>query len=153
MPLSFLRSKKQREKQLRWYRIGRDEINISSNSSLVLAMPNISFVSSFERIVSSSKFKCRSKKLSDIVLKYCQCQAEDNMIIYQAINGLSSARACTRHHSRLPEHKTNFCSDTKLSTRHLSRQPEHKTNFCVVTQNYRLDISHVCQNTKLIFAW
>mmetsp|Transcript_16222 Transcript_16222/g.29298 ORF Transcript_16222/g.29298 Transcript_16222/m.29298 type:complete len:543 (-) Transcript_16222:72-1700(-) len=30
--------------------------------------------SSFERIVSSPKLKCRSKKLSDIVLKYCQTQ-------------------------------------------------------------------------------
>jgi hypothetical protein len=29
---------------------------------------------SFERIVSSPKLKCRSKKLSDIVLKYCQAQ-------------------------------------------------------------------------------
>ncbi len=29
---------------------------------------------SFERIVSSPKLKCRSKKLSDIVLKYCQTQ-------------------------------------------------------------------------------
>jgi hypothetical protein len=29
---------------------------------------------SFERIVSSPKLKCRSKKLSDIVLKYCQSQ-------------------------------------------------------------------------------
>ena len=35
---------------------------------------------SFERIVSSSKFKCRSKKLSDIVLKYCQCQAEEGAV-------------------------------------------------------------------------
>jgi ribosome maturation protein Sdo1 len=30
--------------------------------------------SSFERIMSSEKLKCRSKKLSDIVLKYCQTQ-------------------------------------------------------------------------------
>lgn len=30
--------------------------------------------SSFERIISSSKLKCRSKKLSEIVLKYCQTQ-------------------------------------------------------------------------------
>jgi len=30
--------------------------------------------SSFERVVSSPKLKCRSKKLSDIVLKYCQTQ-------------------------------------------------------------------------------
>lgn len=30
--------------------------------------------SSFERIMSSPKLKCRSKKLSDIVLKYCQTQ-------------------------------------------------------------------------------
>ena len=30
---------------------------------------------SFERIVSSPKLKCRSKKLSDIVLKYCQSQS------------------------------------------------------------------------------
>ena len=29
---------------------------------------------SFERIVSSPKLKCRSKKLSDLVLKYCQTQ-------------------------------------------------------------------------------
>ncbi|KAL9184383.1 hypothetical protein ACHAXT_002469 [Thalassiosira profunda] len=29
---------------------------------------------SFERIVSSDKLRCRSKKLSDIVLKYCQTQ-------------------------------------------------------------------------------
>mmetsp|Transcript_43859 Transcript_43859/g.92246 ORF Transcript_43859/g.92246 Transcript_43859/m.92246 type:complete len:531 (+) Transcript_43859:158-1750(+) len=31
---------------------------------------------SFERIVSSPKLKCRSKKLSDIVLKYCQTQGD-----------------------------------------------------------------------------
>lgn len=30
--------------------------------------------STFERIMSSNKLKCRSKKLSDIVLKYCQTQ-------------------------------------------------------------------------------
>jgi hypothetical protein len=29
---------------------------------------------SFERIISSPKLKCRSKKLSDLVLKYCQTQ-------------------------------------------------------------------------------
>mmetsp|Transcript_22665 Transcript_22665/g.47409 ORF Transcript_22665/g.47409 Transcript_22665/m.47409 type:complete len:533 (-) Transcript_22665:38-1636(-) len=32
--------------------------------------------SSFERIVTSPKLKCRSKKLSDIVLKYCQTQGD-----------------------------------------------------------------------------
>lgn len=32
--------------------------------------------SSFERIVTSPRLKCRSKKLSDIVLKYCQAQGE-----------------------------------------------------------------------------
>ncbi len=36
---------------------------------------------SFERIVSSTKLKCRSKKLSDIVLKYCQCrQAQEGAV-------------------------------------------------------------------------
>jgi hypothetical protein len=32
--------------------------------------------SSFERIVTSQHLKCRSKKLSDIVLKYCQTQGD-----------------------------------------------------------------------------
>jgi len=37
--------------------------------------------SSFERIVSSPKLRCRSKKLSDLVLKYCQQGGELDMAL------------------------------------------------------------------------